>query len=212
MTSPWPRGSTPPGAGCGAGLGCKGPCDSPRSRSLFSQQWVPKPQVVGRGSKIPIQWIRGNHPGGFVRLAVAPLSQSDSWTAFNTAAGSQYFCFERNCGPTNPNDMTFGKNNGPGAGTCSATFTVPDHLPDGDYTLQWIWFGGGVYLAQKDAGFGEFYTCTDIIVRGGAPKKTTKPGPKFVGGDYSNPNKGVCKYWSSNKTVRDAEAGCPQGG
>ncbi|KAJ3299304.1 hypothetical protein HK104_009423 [Borealophlyctis nickersoniae] len=199
MTSPTPRGSHPIGAGCSAGRGCKGPCDSPRNESLFNQQWV-TPKTYGRGETVPIEWIRANHPGGFVRLAIAPEVDSDDEMAFHNALGSQFLCYERGCGPTDPNDNYFGQNNGKGEGTCSGFLTIPTHLPDGKYTIQWIWFGGGVYMGQRDGGFGEYYACTDVNVLGGAAQEPdARPSVHFAGKDYSNPSENVCKYWSSNR-------------
>ncbi|KAJ3046279.1 hypothetical protein HDV00_000092 [Rhizophlyctis rosea] len=194
ITKPVPRGSTPIGGGCGAGFGCKGPCDSPKSHSLFNQQWV-TPPTVGRGQNLPIEWFRANHPGGFVRLAIAPLENSDDWAAFNNAKGTTFFCFERGCGPT---DTT--KPNGPGASTCSGQFTIPSNLKDGKYTIQWAWFGGGTLFGVETLGFAEYYACTDVTVKGGATYSSALPPTKFAGGDFSTGAKsGVCKYWSSNK-------------
>ncbi|KAJ3055186.1 hypothetical protein HK097_011262 [Rhizophlyctis rosea] len=194
VTKPVPRGSNPIGAGCGAGLGCKGPCDSPKTNSLFNQQWV-TPPTVQRGQNLPIEWFRANHPGGFVRLAIAPLDQSDTWSAFNNAKGTTYFCFERGCGPTNPSTP-----NGTGDGTCKGQFTIPSHLADGRYTIQWLWFGGGTLFGQQNLGFGEYYACTDVSIKGGAAVTSTLPPTKYAGGDFSTGfSSGVCKYWSSNK-------------
>ncbi|KAJ2899123.1 hypothetical protein IWW38_001115 [Coemansia aciculifera] len=196
--------STPPSRGnvkwwgtCAAGAGCKGPCDSPKADSPFNSIYVPK-KYIQRGQQLDVGWHRLNHPGGFVRLAMVPFNQSDSWSAFNDNV-LKYTCYETNCGPADPSNNVFGYLNGPGSSPCSTTVTVPSNIPDNTaVTLQWMWYGGGIYYGEVDTSFGEYYGCSDLIVSGG-PYSDAKPVATFVGGDATYPNSDVCKYWGSNK-------------
>lgn len=184
-----------------SGAGCHGPCESNRAQAPILNDPTYPVQTVRRGDTFTVQWQRFNHPGGFVRLTMVPFDQSDDWAAFHSATYAKFSCYESNCGPDDPTDSYFGPMNGPGDGICSTSFTVPQDLPDGKVTLQWIWYGGGVYYGQSDAGFGEYYTCTDYVVQGGQDLVASGAGPQRVwqGGDASNPGTDVCKYWSSNR-------------
>ncbi|KAJ2597730.1 hypothetical protein H4R99_004387 [Coemansia sp. RSA 1722] len=196
LSNPPSRGNTKWWGTCAAGAGCKGPCDSPMADSPFNSIYNPK-RYIERGQELEVGWNRLNHPGGFVRLAMVPFNESDSWSAFNNNV-LKYTCYETNCGPTTK-ESEFGENNGPGNAPCSTTVTVPKNIPDNTaVTLQWVWYGGGVYYAQPDTSFGEYYGCSDLIVVGG-PSSDEKPEATFQGGDISNPGTDVCKYWGSNK-------------
>ncbi|KAG9069893.1 hypothetical protein KI688_009218 [Linnemannia hyalina] len=202
MTIPRGRGNVEWWGTCASGFGCHGPCDSKRSLSPILNDPTYPVQTIRRGDALTISWQRFNHPGGFVRLAMVPFEESDDWAAFNAANAAKFSCYESNCGPDDPNDSYFGHMNGPGDGLCSTTFTVPQDLPDGKATLQWIWYGGGVYYGQPEAGFGEYYTCTDYVVQGGndlVPRGSLGDQRVWQGGDASNPGTDVCKYWSSNR-------------
>ncbi|KAF9380075.1 hypothetical protein CPB97_008592 [Podila verticillata] len=202
MTIPRGRGNVEWFGTCASGAGCHGPCESKRAQAPILNDPTYPIQTIRRGDTLTIHWQRFNHPGGFVRLTMVPFDQSDDWTAFHTASYAKFSCYESNCGPDDPNDSYFGPMNGPGDGICSTSFTVPQDLPDGKVTMQWIWYGGGVYYGQADAGFGEYYTCTDYVVQGG--QDVVAPGAAgsqrvWQGGDASNPGTDVCKYWSSNR-------------
>ncbi|KAJ2489496.1 hypothetical protein IWW37_003959 [Coemansia sp. RSA 2050] len=197
LANPPSRGNTKWWGTCAAGAGCKGPCDSPKADAPFNNNYVPK-KYIQRGQQLDVGWKRLNHPGGFVRLAMVPFNQSDSWSAFNDNV-LKYTCYETNCGPSDPNHKLFGYLNGPGDGPCSTTVTVPSNIPDNTaVTLQWIWYGGGIYYGEPDASFGEYYGCSDLIVNGG-PFSDVKLVATFAGGDATYPNSDVCKYWGSNK-------------
>ncbi|KAJ1718772.1 hypothetical protein LPJ61_006479 [Coemansia biformis] len=198
LAHPPSRGNVEWWGTCSSGAGCKGPCDSPKNKSPFNSVYVPK-TYVQRGQELDVGWNRLNHPGGFVRLALVPFNSSDSWAAFNDNI-LKYTCYETNCGPSNAADKTLGHLNGPGNSPCSTKVTVPKNIPDGTaVTLQWIWYGGGIYYGEPDTSFGEYYSCSDMIVSGGAPLAREKPAPVFQGGDATYPNSGACKYWGSNK-------------
>ncbi|KAJ3048679.1 hypothetical protein HK097_010308 [Rhizophlyctis rosea] len=182
-----------------------------KTGQLPGSSWV-TPQTTSRSSLLPIKWYRGNHPGGFIRLSIVPLESSDSWEAFNSAPAQQFYCFEKNCGPSDTSNP-----NGPGDGPCRAEFKVPKHLEDGKYTIQMTWFGGGNIWGVPTFGFGEYYSCTDIVVQGGETvDPSANAAPTFSGGDFATgQDSGVCKYWSSNRLGDCAFDGrspsCPEG-
>ncbi|KAJ2845915.1 hypothetical protein IWW36_004590 [Coemansia brasiliensis] len=197
LSTPAPRGNVKWWGTCAAGAGCSGPCDSPKAESPFNSIYNPK-TYVQRGQELEVVWNRLNHPGGFVRLAMVPFNQSDDWAAFNDNV-LKYTCYETTCGPSDPNDDHFGHLNGPGSSPCKTTLTIPENIPDNTaMTLQWIWYGGGIYYGEPDTSFGEYYSCSDMIVTGG-PSSNQKPEPVFKGGDVTYPNSDVCKYWGSNR-------------
>ncbi|OMJ20108.1 hypothetical protein AYI70_g4325 [Smittium culicis] len=196
---PYSRGNLKWFGTCGAGAGCKGPCDSSIAESKGSLPFrLSKMGPFKRGSSIQVQWNRLNHPGGFVRLAIVPYKSSDSWRAFDRNV-VQFNCYESNCGPTVKNDPILGYLNGSGDMPCSKSLEIPTNLADGLYTLQWAWFGGGVYISQVDKSFGEYYGCSDFVVKGGPPPVSFRKPTVFKGGDVMYPNQQVCRYWGSNR-------------
>ncbi|KAJ2463517.1 hypothetical protein EV174_006943, partial [Coemansia sp. RSA 2320] len=102
LSTPPSRGNKPWWGTCAAGAGCKGPCDSAKADSPFNSIYVPK-TYIQRGQQLNVGWHRLNHPGGFVRLAMVPFNQSDSWSAFNDNV-LKYTCYETNCGPADPSN------------------------------------------------------------------------------------------------------------
>lgn len=170
--------------GC-RGPNCLGPCDGKASSAR-------SPITVSRGASINLQWPRNNHAGGFIRVAWAQTSQSDSHAAFD-ANVQQVVCHERGgCRPdsaSNPN----GGDSGPADGSsnpCTVSITVPPHLTDGLWTLQWAWFGGAFAL-------GDYYSCVDYKISGGA--SGSAPTPVFIGGDYTYPGQAKCKFFNTDR-------------
>jgi len=175
---------------------CPGPCDAPKDRGGNTA-----PLSIARGAPITVQWPRNNHPGGFIRLSWAAFALSDTQAAFDAGA-QHYSCHEVNCGPSNPADPN-GGDTGPADGSitpCTASITVPTYLTDGEWTLQWAWFGGGFALA-------DYYSCIDYNVAGGPTG--TQTDPIFVGGDYANPGQAVCKWFSANSLHVCTNEPCP---
>ncbi|KAI9293533.1 hypothetical protein K502DRAFT_306218, partial [Neoconidiobolus thromboides FSU 785] len=144
--------------------------------------------------------MRLNHPGGFIRLSIVPFEQSDDPLAFDKNV-VKYSCFESNCKESKQDSM-LGHLNGPGSTECSTQLTIPDTIQDGKISLQWTWFGGGVYYADQKAGFANYVSCSDMIIEGGnkfiAQSLIKSTLPLFQGGDAANLNQNQCRYWSSN--------------
>ncbi|KAJ9056214.1 hypothetical protein DSO57_1035479 [Entomophthora muscae] len=192
MLTPTPRGNVEHFGYCSRGWDCNGACDMPKDQSPFNSPFNPK-KVVRRGQKLQVEWLRQNHPGGFVRVAFAPMANSDNEGAF---LPTKYSCYESHCREDH-HDPFLGNLNGPGFGTCWTEVTIPTHLPDGPITLQWTWFGGGVLFADQNAAFANFVSCSDMELSGGAPQSGVV-APTFEGGDPANPGNNQCRYWSSN--------------
>ncbi|KAJ1971409.1 hypothetical protein H4R35_005274 [Dimargaris xerosporica] len=194
VNSSGPRGNLDHYGYCGAGENCKGPCDNAKS----AVDWNYNKPTFKRGGQLTLEWLRQNHPGGFVRFAIVPFEESDSWDAFNNniVGGS---CYESNCGATDQSNLNFwGPLTGSGSGQCTTTITIPENLADGKWTLQWAWFGGGIVFGEKDTVFGDFYSCTDFNVKGGAALVSEKPAIQWNGGDIMEPNSDTCRYWGTN--------------
>jgi len=185
LTSPISRSNQKQSnSGCRGPL-CYGPCDAKAASART-------PITIARGASVSLQWPRNNHAGGFIRVAWAPTSQSDSHAAFD-ANIQEIVCHERGgCKPDNANDPNGGDSN-PSDGSflpCQVSITVPPHLTDGLWTLQWAWFGGAFAL-------GDYYSCVDYKIQGG--DSGLKPATFFLGGDYSYPGQQKCKFFNTDR-------------
>lgn len=145
-----------------------------------------------RGQQIDINWARNNHVGGFIRLSVVPLASSDQKGIFDIEDNiEQLHCHESGCGsgdPLNYPGMLGGDppgKNQPFQNMCTKKFTIPAHLPDGSYTLQWLWYGAGAHYGNPFQMEGDYKSCHDFTVSGGAPVKAKPTGtcPVYKGGD-----------------------------
>lgn len=172
--------------GC-RGPNCLGPCDV--KQGLKSNT---KAITIARGDSISVQWPRNNHAGGFIRIAWTQTSQSDSHTAFD-AGVQEIFCHEvGGCKPDNPSDPN-GGDSAPTDGSfqpCKMSITVPLHLTDGSWTMQWAWFGGAFAL-------GDYYSCVDYTISGGP--SGSQLDAFFIGGDYTYPNQNKCKFFNTDR-------------
>lgn len=171
--------------GC-RGPQCLGPCDKTAAQITLV------PLNAARGQTLTVRWPRNNHPGGFVRFAWALTAQSDNHQAFDSNV-QKITCHERGlCRPGDINNPN-GGDSGPSDGSslaCNATVTIPPHLTDGKWTLQWLWFGGGFALS-------DYFSCIDFQIAGGV--SGAAPTPVFEGGDFANPGLPACKYFNTDK-------------
>jgi len=149
---------------------CPGPCDRSLSQVSIS------PTAIQRGQSLDIKWNMHNHPGGFIRFAWCPTSQSDSHSCFD--AHVQEFTCKQHGGCNSDNPL------------CSTTINAPSFLSDGSWTLQWAYFGG--YFNA-----GDYYACVDYTVSGGTSVQS-QGQVSFVGGDATYPNDNVCLFYSTN--------------
>lgn len=190
--------------GC-RGPACMGPCDSTTPRT---------PIPIRRGDPITAKWPRNNHSKGFIRWAWAKTEESNSHASFDNNV-QFYSCHETGkvaggaCAPSNaatPNGGDSGPPDG-SVGACTRSFSVPSHLPDGRWTLQWAWFGGAFNL-------GDYYSCIDYQVTGGSAVAAKAPAT-FDGGDFSNPTatgpSGKCGFFNTRKLHQCTSEPCFNG-
>jgi len=195
-----------PGYNCRIGgpaefpVDCPGPCEAKKSYKN------PNIQQTSRGAALQVDWPRNNHGGGFIRLAWAKHEDSDDFQAFNKGV-QQVTCHEtgfdgnpanlspnRGCASDDPNNINGGDSGSSAGGirACRLRTTIPTHLSDGLWTMQWTWYGaGGGYL-------GDYYSCVDYNVAGGAAL-TAQAAPVFKGGDVTYPTENVCKFWNTDR-------------
>jgi len=180
--------------GC-RGPNCLGPCDAKNG------QGKTKAVNIARGASITLEWPRNNHAGGFIRVAWAQTSQSDNHAVFDSNV-QEIFCHERGgCKPDDPSKPN-GGDSGPTDGSvnpCRMSITVPLHLTDGTWTLQWSWFGGAFAL-------GDYYSCVDYTISGGP--SGSQLAAFFVGGDYSYPGQDKCKFFNTDRLHRCVNEPC----
>jgi chitinase len=141
-----------------------GPCDSS----------IPQPTTpVKRGDAILLEWPRNNHPGGMIRVSWAPLASSNDPAAYRSYV-QQYSCHEYPCNSMNQcNNLLTDPS---GCTPCSLPVKIPAFLGDGNWTIQWVWYGGGYGLAP-------YYSCIDYSVKGGDVYSSVVPQPTYIPGD-----------------------------
>lgn len=66
---------------------------------------------------------------------------------------------------------------------------IPTSVKDGNYVLGWSWFGG---LQKGKSYFGDYWSCADVRIAGGAPITKAKK-PMFKPGRIAKGVKGVTK-------------------
>ncbi|KAI9136525.1 hypothetical protein BKA69DRAFT_1178847 [Paraphysoderma sedebokerense] len=199
-------------AGTGNSAQSKAPACGWRGKNAAN----PSGQTFQRGQTIPVRWPRNNHPGGFIRLSLVPFGSPQTHEDFNNNI-VQYNCHETDC-KSGYGDPLGGDGQGYGDGQniCSTTFTIPNWVQDGQYTLQWMWMGGGSYYGDVNRGQTDFYQCSDFTVRGSAGSSNStalrRPAcPVYKPGDVhsrgKNPN--TCFYFNQgNKPGMCTPEGC----
>lgn len=137
------------------GVNCPGPCPTKRKRKNY------RVVTFRRGQRTPIEYLRNNHKGGFLRLSLVPVHQKMSHAAHARNA------FRWSC-------WSHGRI-GCGRGDCGTDrtrsryrqhITIPDVFPDGDYMLGYAWYGGSFQQ-------GDYYSCAHVRVQGGAPLRAS---------------------------------------
>lgn len=187
--------STEDGTGNGGGLCHLG--DGTQT-CCTSQKMGDAMKTYERGTEIPTTWWRNNHVGGFIRYSMVPIDQSDSQDAFDSAENMlSYECNQVGCDATYGGSSPNNWNGGDSAGNkgwsnaCKGSFTIPYHLPDGTYTMQWIWFGQG----NGNSANSPFQSCIDLKISGG-PTGEKPACPLWKGGDLSEAGDNVCTFVS----------------
>ncbi|GMF26354.1 unnamed protein product [Phytophthora lilii] len=151
---------------------------------------------------VDVRYWRNNHLGGFIRWAISPTG-SEAAADFDD---NVFFYTCRESGPDcvpadrSPNRYA-GDNSGDNTISCGDTITLPDWLDEGDYVLQWVWFGVGSSYGNIGWAEPQFVSCADIILTSAGPNN--KPEcPTFFGGDRVTKNENLgddqCFYFYTN--------------
>lgn len=172
--------------------GCLGPCIDKRSWRYNKKAPVTE---WARGETRTASWHLNTHNHGFVRLALVPVKDRMNLAAHNRGE------FHVSCFDSNSKKCAEGEFCGTGTKKGTTDFTVPA-VPDGDYILGWAWYGSygttGVGATMRKYLYGDYWSCSNIRIRGGVPVSKKRPF-KFVPGTgaktcKSMTNKlGVCK-------------------
>jgi hypothetical protein len=160
-------------------------------------------QTIQRGKEIEIKWARNNHAAGFIRIAWARTERSDDHSAFDENV-QLLTCHEMTCKSSNPSDPFGGDNDGGAEGKCSSKVIVPAQLSDGQWTMQWSWFGGAFAL-------GDYYSCVDYKVHGGQSVSSSPLPINYIGGDIHNPGTEKCKFFNTDRLHVCANEPCQNG-
>lgn len=160
-----------------------------------------------------------------MRLTLVPLDKMmDKKTHEKNAF--HYSCWGARTVPATPADLKRdrfgfniaggdGKLHSLGAGYHVVDITIPPVVPDGDYVLGWVWFGGvGGALKNpltntfKFGFFGDYWSCSFVRVVGGQPLQNSYT-PVFINdmkhnslrGCYAaNDDPGICKFEPCTKS------------
>ncbi len=83
---------------------------------------------------------------------------------------------------------------------CNGTFTIPTWVKNGQYTIQWMWYGGGSWFGEIYKSQLSFVSCLDFTIAGTETVRSRPSCPAvFKGGDVHNPtNKNQCLYFKIN--------------
>lgn len=136
------------------GVNCPGPCPTKRRRRNY------RIETFRRGQRTPVEYLRNNHKGGFLRLSLVPVHQKMSH-AVHARNAFRWSCWSHG-------------RIGCGRGECGTDktrsryrqfVTIPDVFPDGEYVLGMAWYGGSFEQ-------GDYYSCARVRVQGGAPLRS----------------------------------------
>lgn len=129
-----------------------------------------------RGQRVRVCYARNNHHGGIARFSLVPVNVMNSrfwhkrFTLFHTCFGAGAV----KCRHTKTIKTRQNLQEDPPCGTdrgCYAycrNVTVPNMLPDGNYVLGHVWYGG-VHFKKTKGHFADYYSCSFIEIKGGEP-------------------------------------------
>lgn len=140
-----------------------------------------------RGSTVTIRWEKNNHNGGFVRLSLVPEHQMFNRSA-HTHLAFYYTCWEQGlyiCG----------------SGLCGSDTSrhafrrhikIPDIIPDGDYLLGFLWYGG-LHWQRQHGRFSDYTSCARVRIKGGVQLNEVDSIKAYYDEGPGNKNKyGTC--------------------
>lgn len=203
---------------------CPGPCDvsSVQPNSNFPK--VTRPElpaaVYERGEQVTIKYQRNNHgPGGFVRLSLVPVEKMMNKNVHEENA-FHFSCWGSDPVKAKPNELGRDKqgfslvggdgklHDGP-ISYYTTNIIIPRVIPDGDYVIGWVWYGGMGGSIQKNLPetphetglFADYWSCSFVKIEGGPIEQSYTPVfvnafKKFwaEGCNSANDHPGVCKY------------------
>lgn len=167
---------------------CQGPCDLRAIVSGRANYDSPeKPAAVySRGQNATVKYERNSHgPGGFIRLTIVPVEEMMDKAAHARNA-FHYSCWGANPVIAEPEEIeideygfniigTDGKYHNFTKGYYAVNITIPPCIPDGNYVLGWVYYGGtGTVMSGNEPQaaslfgyFGDYWSCSYIRVEGG---------------------------------------------
>jgi len=205
-----------PGQLYGAGQGENNNCESDNTQ-------VPPGNIFQRGQNFTPTWVWNNHWNGFARFSIVPLGDEvDKDKIHDPVNFIKISCHTQNCGcrakgldgpeydyyaPYNLPAQQCPFDNSEPSLACKTDITFPTYLADGNYVLQWLYYG----VHDSDGVTAEtlpFYrSCANIAISGGSPltQNRTSPcafvfegGDRALGQDANNPDISQCGYWKWN--------------
>lgn len=143
---------------------CRGPLPPMLSSGKFRARNSEKnpAEVWRRGQTVNIKYHRNNHGGGFVRMALVPLSKKldkkwHEYTAFH------YGCFESGQYKCRGSNECGADVSGHGY---SQRVTIPPVFPDGNYLFMLVWFGG-LRNTRTVSRYSDYHAASHVRIRGG---------------------------------------------
>lgn len=183
---------------CSTKNNCKKACPSSYFRSDVNPD---NPGIiVGRGQTFSVRINRNNHKYGFARFSLVSVDDMYDWGKHEDGA-FHYMCgdsYETPCTRANERRDCYFDRSGH---YYNQVVTAPTHAPDGVYVLGWAWYGGL---------FEDFFDCTYIEIRGGAPL-TSSYTPTFDATNTETGEDGKCET-TSNKLGVCTFKKCKRGG
>lgn len=160
------------------GWSCRGcsTCPAPLRWVNGSSAWNSQ-ATWERGESVGIRWERNNHNGGFARLSLVPLTRMYNATAHSRLA-FLYTCWGHGrylCAPGHACGSDTRRQ------AHRRRIRVPDVVPDGEYVLALMWFGG-LHWSRTRGRFGDHVTCARVQVKGGVPLGRDSYVPRFQPG------------------------------
>lgn len=133
-----------------------------------------------RGQRVVLKWARNNHNGGFINLALVPVTRMFDVSSIRRLT-FYYGCWEQGKHPCRGDQC--------GSDLSRRAFrrriVVPAVIPDGDYVVVFLWYGG-VDQPRESAQFGDYISCSYVKIKGGKKLRKRPYVPFFVPG---NPKK-----------------------
>lgn len=159
------------------GSECDRACPQTRGVTPNNTQEAPEATYM-RGQTIRVGWMKNNHRGGFARMSMVPVKSMWERTV-HTLLAFYYTCWDshiHNCG--SGFESCGSDKNGEAMQT---TVTIPTCLPDGDYVMGWVWYGG-LHSNRKTGKFADYFSCAHVRISGGAALTQTCTA-RFVNGN-----------------------------